>query len=497
MSWLAWCMICALFLTHLYFFSYPYFLLSLRSSEFEVPSARSAAMLLAAASLVALTIPGLIPPILNPARWELLQRKLGLPSAALPMMTGLAGMLGLVALVIVLPRKLWMWASLDVLLAYVPWPTLIIAAIGIVLLISRVQVHSLALPLLAVFFSSGMFIILQTPFVDHPWSERRATSVALPMLMLFAGVALAELMHRISRLALPVEARHPSGRGQRHVLSRTIRWAMAGAVLAAVFLPMAWRVPPIFAHQEADGASVQLRLLESLFPEDAVIYAMDSRAMNLFGPGLGARGGREILAYYSAEGKRPPGSELVEGIGDAALAADRPFFYVTESDDPPPGHFLWARAWWGEWDLSRMVSKDSPEPLTVVNEPVPYRIYRSLGVAPSRGHSDGLSVRLYEAEALLSQTGRLAEDAAASNGRMRVAEAGRDAAGALVYGPYVELPPGSYIARYHLRTSGNSVEHPPSLAVLGAGARQLASRPVDSTGASLQRFRRAFRSPAT
>jgi hypothetical protein len=479
LSWLAWSLICVLFLIHVYAFSYPYFLITLRSSGFEVPPTRSVVMLLAAGYLVTLTISGLIPPILSRTFWEPLQWKLRLPAIALPVTIGTISVLGLVALIAIIPHKLWMWASLDILLTYVPWPTLTVAAIGITLLISRIRVQILGLPLLATFLSSGMFIVLQTPFIDHPWSERRATSLALPMLMLFAGVALAEVLQWISRLRVPIEFRSRAGRGQKNTLPRMIRRVITVVVLTAVFIPMAWRIPPVFAHQEAQGARSQLRLLGSIFPDNAVILSGGTRAIDLFGLGLSVRGGREILSFYSSAARPEIPADLIGKVGDAALAARRPFFFVATGDEPPPGHFLWARAWWGEWTLRQMVSKDSPEPLKVEDVPVSFRIYRAISVASAAGPSLP-QVRLYEAEALLSQTGRLVEDATAGNGWARAAGADRDTVGALVYGPYTELPPGSYIARYHLRVDGDISDRVATLAVLGAGTRQLASRQVDS-----------------
>ena len=343
------------YLAAVYGFSYPYVLSTLRSTGIELGTRRIEAVWLAAGYLLIMSAAGLVPPPLALDGWERWRKRWRLPPASLSMIVAVGCVVSLALLAAALPGEVKPTVALNVLLAYLRWPMLLAGLVGIILLVLSVRENVLALPLLAIFFSSGLFILLSTAFTDHPWSERRATSIALPFLMLCAGIAVAEVCRWVTSVA---------GSGGRAMqvgrFRRTVRYLIAVAVLIAVLVPMARLIPAIFWHQEADGASDQLRLLESLFPANAVIYSVDSQAMNLFGPGLSARGGREILSYYSAEGKRPPGPELVEGIGDAALAAGRPFFVVTESDDPPPGHFLWARAWWGEWNLSRMFSKDSP-----------------------------------------------------------------------------------------------------------------------------------------
>ena len=81
----------------------------------------------------------------------------------------------------------------------------------------------------------------------------------------------------------------------------------------------------------------------------------------------------------------------------------------------------------------------------------------------------------WEAESLNRDTGQIAEEAEASNGRVVAARAGRDRPGFLTFGPYRLLPAGPYRAVFRLRGAGATAE----LQVTAARGRQvLAARDV-------------------
>jgi hypothetical protein len=65
---------------------------------------------------------------------------------------------------------------------------------------------------------------------------------------------------------------------------------------------------------------------------------------------------------------------------------------------------------------------------------------------------------LWEAESLARDTGRVVEDAAASNGRVTLARAGADPPGFLAFGPYRLLPPGAFRAHFRVKGAGATVE---------------------------------------
>lgn len=73
--------------------------------------------------------------------------------------------------------------------------------------------------------------------------------------------------------------------------------------------------------------------------------------------------------------------------------------------------------------------------------------------------------KVYEAEALQRNTGAIVADTSASNGQKVVFQAGTDKPGFVVFGPYVEFPPGDYQVTYRLR-----VENAPANITDPAGA---------------------------
>jgi len=91
-------------------------------------------------------------------------------------------------------------------------------------------------------------------------------------------------------------------------------------------------------------------------------------------------------------------------------------------------------------------------------------------------------VRSWKAVDLQRQTGRPVSEADASDGPLVEAAVDRDASGALMYGPYVTLPAGNYIAFYRLRLRGEPGDETACTvdACTGNGTQTLAARDVDA-----------------
>lgn len=68
--------------------------------------------------------------------------------------------------------------------------------------------------------------------------------------------------------------------------------------------------------------------------------------------------------------------------------------------------------------------------------------------------------KTYQAEALLSQTGAVAQDAAAGGSMIFEGRVGRDDTGWLVYGPYESFAEGSYVLRVRLRAGASVADGP-------------------------------------
>jgi hypothetical protein len=120
----------------------------------------------------------------------------------------------------------------------------------------------------------------------------------------------------------------------------------------------------------------------------------------------------------------------VSAFGPAlALAHLRASPYLDPVDTPP-----------GEWGLRVFRVRETP---------------RAAPPAPPPTSPLGI---LWEAESLVRDTGRVADDAEASNRRVILARAGTDQPGFVAFGPYRLLPPGGYRARFRLKGEGSSVE---------------------------------------
>jgi hypothetical protein len=90
---------------------------------------------------------------------------------------------------------------------------------------------------------------------------------------------------------------------------------------------------------------------------------------------------------------------------------------------------------------------------------------------PSTALTSPLGI-LWEAESLGRDTGLIADDPDASNGRVSLARAGADQPGFVTYGPYRLLPPGDYRAEFRLKGVGSTTE----LQVSARGGRDVLGR---------------------
>ena len=94
----------------------------------------------------------------------------------------------------------------------------------------------------------------------------------------------------------------------------------------------------------------------------------------------------------------------------------------------------------GDWALHVFRVRDTP---------------RAMPPAPPPTSPLGI---FWEAESLWRDTGRVSDDADASNRRVSVARSGVDRPGFVMYGPYRLLPPGDYRARFRLKGVGSRVD---------------------------------------
>lgn len=473
--WLAWMLVAACYLVMVARYSYPYMLGILAGEGIAMPFDHRIATALTGLYLAGLTVAGLLPDVLRARRKGILSGEphdQAAPGSCgtqskdvfLPARTvAIAGLCLALTLFFAwsLPSNVPVLRPLTILNTYLGPVLLLAAALGIGQLIVWPDQGRVAWVLLAMFFTGGLFIITRTYWTDHPWAIRRAVSVAIPALVLFAAWGLDALRGALARTR---------GIG---ALGREGQRVVSVALAAALLLPLAWRDIPIFRHMEVVGAQAELLTLETVFPPGAVILSDGSRLLDLFGPAL-SRNDREVLSYYGAADRAAFTPALRDRVAALAAAEGRPFYFLTEVDAPPEAETqVFAREWWEAWPEVRLLSRDAAQPLAVERTMLPVRVYRALPAAQATAAA-GAVVGWYEAEALPGETGTRSRDAAAGNGWARVA-AEPDASGALVYGPYVRLAAGRYEAHFRLRyTEGNAA--PPRLAVQAAVAGQLAAQ---------------------
>ena len=107
----------------------------------------------------------------------------------------------------------------------------------------------------------------------------------------------------------------------------------------------------------------------------------------------------------------------------------------------------------GDWALHVFQVRETPRAV------VPAPVTSPLGI-------------FWEAESIGRETGRIAADADASNGRVSLARSGEDRPGFVTFGPYRLLPPGDYRARFRLKGVGSTTE----LQVTTQGGREMLGR---------------------
>ncbi len=433
---MAWTLICLLYVIIIARFNYPYVLGTVASEGWGIYTDRRLAIALAVGYLVLLTAPSLLPCWLAPERIPALSRRFRIPQRGVPVVIAMVSLGVGLLLTVVTTANASPGRSLEILIAYSGWPMLLLAGVGIWSLWQQAEQDRLALALLALFFTGGLYIIARTSMLDHPWSIRRAVSVAIPSLVLFATFGLEKLRAAITvRLAAPIPSR---------TLSITVR----GILVVSLGAPLLWRDIPLVYHSEVEGALAELKQLEAIFPANSVILADASRVLDLFTPALSIAG-REIVNHYIAPGGPPVSPELRDRIAALAAAEDRPFFYVTPSDLPPAtGSYPMARYWWDEWQEVHLLGRNAPLPLEREVTTLPFRVYQALDES-----FPAAVIERYEAEALPSTTGQRVQDTAAENNWARFARVGDSPANALVFGPYLALSEGRYIARFRLRSS--------------------------------------------
>jgi hypothetical protein len=108
----------------------------------------------------------------------------------------------------------------------------------------------------------------------------------------------------------------------------------------------------------------------------------------------------------------------------------------------------------GDWGLRVFRVREAPRP-----------------VRPAPAPSSPLGI-FWEAESLSRETGRVAEDPAASNGRVILGREGLDGPGFLTFGPYRLLPPGAFRVHFRVKGAGTTVE----LQVTARGGRLVMAR---------------------
>jgi hypothetical protein len=337
---------------------------------------------------------------------------------------------------------------------------LLLSGAGIWSLWQQAEHHRLELALLALFFIGGLYIIVRTPMIDHPWSIRRAVSIAIPSLVLFAALGLEKLRAAI--------AARFSGSKPSRTLATTLRGILALSLMA----PLLWRDVPIVYHTEVKGALAELEQLEAIFPANSVILADASRALDLFTPALSVTG-REIVNHYASAAEPQVSPELRDRIAALAAAEGRPFFYVTPTDDLPAfGSFALAHLVKDEWQEVRLIGREAPLPLQREVTTWPFRVYQTLDESLSAA-----IIERYEAEALPSMTGQRVQDADAGNNWARYAQVGDSPASALIFGPYRNLSQGRYIARFRLRSlpgdDASQSDSSPALLIVQASSGRL------------------------
>ncbi|MBI3456869.1 MAG: hypothetical protein HY002_13920 [Candidatus Rokubacteria bacterium] len=306
------------------------------------------------------------------------------------------------------------------------------------------------------------------------------------------GVPLYEALHRWAplfalirnpakfRLLTSLGAAALAGLGVRALLTplapRAARWAGLALALAVVVGTAPWhpiavtRLPdsPIYGALRAEGGRA---LYLPLWPGDNALSAMylyhvtRTRVpiVNGYSPLVPRRYVAEVfrpLQGLNVGDLGPVEYALLHRLGVTHVVLDRALFPPEVS--PFPSAFTRERL----RASPGLALERAVDPLWV------FRVTdRPPGEPPLATSPVGL---FFEAEALYRDTGALAEEPAASGGRIVAARAGAARAGFLTFGPYRLLPAGAYRAIFRLRGSGLRAE-----VTVANGRRVLAERALE------------------
>jgi hypothetical protein len=453
----AWAGIAAIYLAMANWLIYPYILSTLRGEGIWIREFGHYGLLFAGAIILIVTVAGLLRPLLAPTGTSYLSmrvRPLGArQAAAIPGLLVAAPILGGIAI----PRLHMRTEAFGTLLAYWPLPLLVLSLAGFLVLITSRQRWA-SMPLLFAlacnFVYNGRFFAGQ----DLPWDLRRMVSIVFPVFGLLAGGGAAAAVQWLRR----------TGWGS----ARQRAWLLSGG-LVLLFVPLANKDVPILFHDEFWQAREQMAYFRGMFPSNAVVLSSGTEAANYFGPGLASNGRREVLEYFTSDEVPAFDPKSIDVVAEKARAEGRPFFYITQDDNPPPtDYWQFADYWRGTWVVRKMSGAGLPELLRPAVSQIYYRVYQSLGPVADGKRPDPRAA-VYEAESLLSLTGHIVADASAENGWARSASAGSissDPQGVLTFGPYAVLPAGSYTARFRMRRSGANGEAPDEVSVMGRTA---------------------------
>lgn len=457
----AWILISLLYVITIVRYNYPYVLGTVATEGWGIFTDARLAVALTVVYLVFLTAPTLLPCWLAPERITSLGSRFRLPQRGVPVAIAVLSLgIGFLFAGATTPN-LSLSRSLEVLIDYIGWPMLLMTGAGIWSLWRHAEHDRLELALLALFFTGGLYIIVRTPMIDHPWNIRRAVSIAIPSLVLFAALGVEKL-----RAAVVARLGGPNA-------SRTLSTTVRGVLVLSLVVPLLWRDVPIVHHTEVEGALAELEQLEAIFPADSVILADASRMLDLFAPALSIAG-REVVNHYGTEAEPQVSVELRDRIAALAAVEGRPFFYVTPvADLPASGAFALSRFVMDEWQEVHLVGRSAPLPLEREVTTVPFSVYQTLNEPLSAA-----VIERYEAEALPGVIGQRVQDAAAGNGWARCARVGDSWPNALIFGPYRTLSRGRYVARFRLRSlpgdDAPKSDTSPALLIVQASSGRLA-----------------------
>ncbi len=178
----------------------------------------------------------------------------------------------------------------------------------------------------------------------------------------------------------------------------------------------------------------------------------------VYGPGTPIKGG-DYVAEFSLKTNDNRGSESI-AVLDVYASREGQLLYVTElrvraiDFEAPDVYQKFYIHFTSEGDESFQYRVLWPREADLWVDQV---VTMDPGVLPS-ALLEKILTRSFEAEELLSFTGRIVEDAQASGSKSRYASATRDVRSLLTYGPGTPLPAGEYVARFQLKVQNNQLK---------------------------------------